>query len=155
MLSRRDWLRLSLSGAAVAVATRRLPAMPTKPFKISVYKSPTCGCCQNWVDRMKASGFTVEAHDVAEARLNEIKATAGIPEQLRSCHVALAGGYAFEGHIPPDLVTKVLTQKPNLAGLAVPGMPLGSPGMEMGPRKERYDVMAFGRDRKTWVYATR
>ena len=155
MLSRREWLRFSAASAASALVSRRLLAMPMKPLKISVYKSPTCGCCQNWVGYMKSNGFTVEAHDVAEGRLSEIKATAGVPEQLRSCHVALSGGYAFEGHVPADLVTKVLTQKGKLAGLAVPGMPLGSPGMEMGPRKDRYDVMAFGRDGKTWVYATR
>lgn len=155
MPTRREWLSLTLSGAAVAVVTRRLPAMSPKPLKISVYKSPTCGCCQNWVGHMKSNGFAVEAHDVETSRLDEIKATAGVPEQLRSCHVALAGSYAFEGHVPADLVTKVLTQKPKLAGLAVPGMPAGSPGMEMGPRKDRYDVTAFARDGKTWVFAKR
>lgn len=155
MLSRRDWLRFSLSGAALAVVARELPALAPKPTRITVYKSPTCGCCQNWVEHMKFSGFAVEAHNVADARLAEIKETAGIPANLRSCHVALAGTYAFEGHVPADLVTRVLQQKPKLAGLAVPGMPVGSPGMEMGARKDRYDVVAFGRDGKTWVYASR
>ena len=155
MLSRREWLNISLAGVAAAVVTRRLPAMPAKPFKINVYKSPTCGCCHNWVEYMKRNGFDVQAHDVDEQRLADVKTTAAIPEALRSCHVALASGYAFEGHIPADLVTKVLTEKPKIAGLAVPGMPAGSPGMEVGGRKDRYDVVSFGRDGKTRVYATR
>jgi len=120
-----------------------------------VYKSPTCGCCANWVDRVKRSGFDVEAHDVGEDMLNQMKTTAGVPVALRSCHVALAGGYAFEGHVPPDLVKNVLTEKPKVLGLAVPGMPAGSPGMEMGDRKEPYDVMAFDRSGKSWVFAKR
>jgi hypothetical protein len=155
MFTRRDWLRVALSGAAVAVASRRLPAMAMKPTKLTVYKSPTCGCCHNWVEHMKTNGFAVEAHDVSEARLAEVKDTAGVPSKLRSCHIALAGVYAFEGHVPADLVTKVVTEKPKLVGLAVPRMPVGSPGMEVGNRRDPYAVVAFTRDGKTWVYANR
>jgi hypothetical protein len=105
---------------------------------------------------MKTNGFTVDAHDVGEDMLNQVKATARVPERLRSCHVALAGGYAFEGHVPADLVRKVLTEKPKALGLAVPGMPAGSPGMEMGGvHKDAFDVMAFDKSGKTWVYAKR
>lgn len=104
---------------------------------------------------MKSNGFTVDAHDVGEDMLNQVKATAGVPEPLRSCHVALAGGYAFEGHVPADLVKKVLTEKPKALGLAVPGMPAGSPGMEMGGHKDAFEVMAFDTSGKTWVYAKR
>jgi hypothetical protein len=86
--------------------------------------------------------------------LEQVKATAGIPMPLRSCHVALANGYAFEGHVPADLVKKVLAEKPKILGLAVPGMPAGSPGMEMGPRHDPFEVMAFGRSGVT-VYAKR
>lgn len=155
MTSRREWLRYTLTGAATLVAFRELPALSLAPVKLSVYKSPTCGCCQQWVEYMKRSAFVVETHDVSDDRLGDIKSTAGVPAGLRSCHVALAGPYAFEGHVPADLVTKVLKEKPVLLGLAVPGMPLGSPGMEAGGRKDRYDVVAFAKNGKTWVYASR
>jgi hypothetical protein len=155
MISRREWLRVSVAGAAVAAFARRLPALPPKPVTVSVYKSAACGCCGQWVEHMKRSGFTVETHDVDDVKLPEIKDTAGIPASLRSCHVAMAGAYVFEGHVPADLVSKVLTKRPKLRGLAVPGMPVGSPGMEMGARKDRYDVMAFTTSGKTWVYASR
>lgn len=153
MPTRRDWLRLTLAGAATAVVTRRLPALA--PRKLTVYKSPTCGCCANWVQHVKTAGFAVDAHDVGEDMLERVKTTAGVPASLRSCHVALAGQYAFEGHVPADLVKKVLDQKPKILGLAVPGMPAGSPGMEMGGRADRYDVIAFTRDGKSWTYASR
>jgi hypothetical protein len=104
---------------------------------------------------MRHNGFTVDAHDVGEDMLSQVKATAGVPEPLRSCHVALAGGYAFEGHVPADLVKKVLTEKPKALGLAVPGMPAGSAGMEMGGRKDPFEVMAFDRTGKIWVFAKR
>ena len=104
---------------------------------------------------MKTNGFTVDAHDVGDDMLDQVKTTAGVPATLRSCHIALAGGYAFEGHVPADLVKRVLTTKPKLAGLAVPGMPAGSPGMEMGGRSDPYQVMAFDRQGKSWVFANR
>jgi hypothetical protein len=155
MLSRRDWLFVTLSAATTALTARRLSGGIPHTRKIAVYKSPTCGCCQNWVEHMKSKGFVVDAHDVDERQLPGIKDSAGIPAKLRSCHIALADGYAFEGHVPADLVEKVLSTKPKLIGLAVPGMPLGSPGMEVGARKDRYDVVAFGRDGRTWVFAKR
>ena len=104
---------------------------------------------------MMEAGFAVDTHDVPDAKLAEIKDTAGVPARLRSCHVALAGRYAFEGHVPAELVTRVITEKPKLIGLAVPGMPVGSPGMEVGNRRDRYDVVAFAANGKTWVYASR
>jgi hypothetical protein len=153
-MNRRDWLQLTVGGVASTLLTRRAFAAP-HATRLTVYKSPTCGCCANWVGYMKRSGFEVDAHDVGDDMLNQVKATAGIPAPLRSCHVALAGGYAFEGHVPADLVKKVLAEKPKALGLAVPGMPAGSPGMEMGGRKDPYDVMAFDRSGKSWVFANR
>ena len=156
-MNRRDWLHLALAGFATSVLARRAPGQPVAPRKarITVYKSPTCGCCANWVDYMKHSGFVVDAHDVDETMLEQVKTTARVPSALRSCHVALAGGYAFEGHVPADLVTKVLRDKPKAAGLAVPGMPTGSPGMDMGGRHDPYEVMAFDKTGKVWVFAKR
>lgn len=153
-MNRRDWFQITLAGLATSPLTRRALAAPSATT-VTVYKSPTCGCCANWVSHMKANGFAVDAHDVGDDMLDQVKTTAGVPTALRSCHIALAGGYAFEGHVPADLVKKVLTAKPKLAGLAVPGMPSGSPGMEMGTRKDPYQVMAYDRQGKSWVYEKR
>lgn len=118
---------------------------------ISVYKSPTCGCCKNWVDHVKAAGFTVEVHDVDN--LSDIKADAGVPASTRSCHTAIVGGYAIEGHVPAATIQRLLKEKPALAGIAVPGMPVGSPGMEVaGQPADKYDVIAFKADGSTSVY---
>lgn len=153
-MNRRDWLQITFAGLATSALTRRALAAPSAT-RVTVYKSPTCGCCSNWVSHMKTNGFTVDAHDVGDDMLDQVKTTAGVPATLRSCHIALAGGYAFEGHVPADLVKRVLTTKPKLAGLAVPGMPAGSPGMEMGGRSDPYQVMAFDRQGKSWVFANR
>jgi len=153
-MNRRDWLQITLAGLATSALTHRVLATPSATT-VTVYKSPTCGCCANWVSHMKTNGFTVDAHDVGDDMLEQVKTTAGVPSALRSCHVALAGGYAFEGHVPADLVKRVLSTKPKLAGLAVPGMPAGSPGMEMGTRKDPYQVMAYDRTGKSWVYDKR
>jgi hypothetical protein len=117
-----------------------------------VYKSPTCGCCAAWVDHIEANGFRVEVRDTAN--LAPIKARHGVPGKLESCHTALVDGYVVEGHVPADLIVRMLRERPDAAGLAVPGMPMGSPGME-GPYKDRYDVLTFRRDGSTQVYATR
>ena len=153
-MNRRNWLQITLAGLATSAVTRSALGAPGTT-RVTVYKSPTCGCCANWVGHMKSNGFTVDAHDVGDDMLEQVKTTAGVPTALRSCHIALADGYAFEGHVPADVVKKVLATKPKFAGLAVPGMPAGSPGMEMGGRSEPYQVMAFDRQGKSWVFAKR
>lgn len=118
---------------------------------LTVYKSPTCGCCKSWIDHVKAAGFTVEVHDVDN--LSDIKADAGIPATTRSCHTAIVGGYAIEGHVPAATIQRLLKEKPAVAGIAVAGMPVGSPGMEVpGQPAEKYDVLAFKADGSTSVY---
>lgn len=151
MLNRRDWLRLSATGAAAALVTRALPAM-AKPADITVYKSPTCGCCHLWVKHMEKNGFTVKAIDVND--VTEIKRNLGVPTKLHSCHTTVYGKYVLEGHVPADLVRKLAREQPKILGLAVAGMPVGSPGME-GFGKDPYDVVAFERGGKTSVYAKR
>jgi len=153
-MNRRDWLQLTIASLATS-AFSRSALYAARSTRVTVYKSPTCGCCANWVDHMKHNGFTIDAHDVDDTMLNQVKSTAGVPLSLRSCHVALANGYAFEGHVPADLVKKVLAEKPKLVGLAVPGMPVGSPGMEMGALRDPYEIVAFDRAGKTWTYAKR
>lgn len=124
----------------------------TQAADIVVYKSPTCGCCGKWVEHMQAAGYTVEVENRRD--LAPIKAELGVPPALQSCHTARVGDYTIEGHVPADLVQRLLDEKPDIKGLAVPGMPMGSPGME-GPRKDPYDVLAIGKDGRTKVYARR
>ena len=119
---------------------------------VTVYKSPTCGCCGKWIEHMQANGFEVRAVDLDD--LTEVKQASGVPIPLRTCHTAIVGDYVVEGHVPADLVKKMLAEKPNAAGLAVPGMPMGSPGME-GTPKQAYDVLLFQKDGKTSVFAKR
>lgn len=151
-MNRRTFLASAFAVSAIPlIGSRPLPAF--KAQKLVIYKSPTCGCCAKWVDHVKASGFDAEVHDVAD--VNAIKAKHGVPNELFSCHTALADGFVFEGHVPADLITKVLKEKPKIAGIAAPGMPIGSPGMEMGSRKDPHNIVAFTRDGKTSVYAQR
>jgi hypothetical protein len=144
----RPTLFLMLLAGAAAFA---LPA-PTPPHEMVVYKSPYCGCCAKWVDHIRAAGITVTVIDTAD--LEPIKARHGVTGELGSCHTALVDGYVIEGHVPADLVLKLVTEKPALRGLAVPGMVSGSPGME-GPNPQRYAVLSFDRSGKTAVYARR
>ncbi|MBI3792262.1 MAG: DUF411 domain-containing protein [Gemmatimonadetes bacterium] len=119
---------------------------------ITVYKSRSCGCCKNWVQHMVAAGFTVNAVDSED--VGAVKAQMGIREQYQSCHTGLIGRYVIEGHVPADLVKRLVAEKPDALGLAVPGMPVGSPGMEQGPA-EKYDVLLLTRTGKASVYAKR
>ena len=120
---------------------------------MTVFKSPTCGCCKDWVAHVRKHGFKVVTKDIAD--VSPTKKAHGVPESLHSCHTALVGGYVIEGHVPADLVQKLLRERPKgVSGLAVPGMPMGSPGME-GPIKQKYDVLTFDKSGRTTVYAKR
>lgn len=148
-------LALTVGALAVGAMTigRLTPAQAeVQSPVVTVYKSPTCGCCGKWIEHMKANGFEVRAVDLDD--LTEVKQASGVPIPLRTCHTALVGDYVVEGHVPADLVKKMLAEKPNAAGLAVPGMPIGSPGME-GTPKQAYDVLLFQKDGKTSIFAKR
>lgn len=120
---------------------------------VVVHKSPLCDCCAKWVDHMRARGFDVTVHDTAD--VTPVKAAHGVTAQLASCHTALVGGYVVEGHVPAGDVQLLLRERPAVAGLAAPGMPMGSPGMEMpGMSGDRYDVVAFDRSGATRVFAS-
>jgi hypothetical protein len=118
---------------------------------ILVYKSPTCGCCNGWVEHLEDSGFTVDARNTNDVM--SVKRDSGIPVRLSSCHTAIIDGYVVEGHVPADQIRRLLADRPDVAGIAVPGMPIGSPGME-GPGASPYDVLAFTHDGTTSVFAT-
>ena len=107
---------------------------------VQVYKSATCGCCSKWVDHLRAAGFAVEATNVPDVNLYKLEYA--VPSRLASCHTALVEGYVVEGHVPADDVIRLLRQRPEILGIAVPGMPLGSPGMESS-NPERYETIAF------------
>jgi len=117
---------------------------------VTVYKSPTCGCCKNWVAHLRANGFSVKAVDVAD--VTSYKLANGISPALASCHTALVDGYVIEGHVPAQDIKRLLRERPKIVGLAAPGMPSGSPGMEQG-YKDAYDVVSFDKSGRVSVYA--
>ena len=125
-------------------------AAPTTPV-IDVYKSPTCGCCNKWIDHLKANGFTVRAHDTENVQAHKVRL--GVPPGYGSCHTAEVNGYVIEGHVPAKEMKRLLKEKPRARGLVVPAMPAGSPGMEIGDRKDAYDVFLVNRDGSSRTYA--
>jgi hypothetical protein len=129
----------SLCGALL-LSSSLLAAAP----EVSVFKTRTCGCCSKWVDHMKENGFNVKVTDVPST--TEYRQKYGVPERLLSCHTAVVNGYAIEGHVPAADVQRLLKTRAKGKGLAVPGMPIGSPGMEQGPRRAAYSVLLFQAD---------
>ncbi|MGH6640445.1 MAG: DUF411 domain-containing protein [Polaromonas sp.] len=152
-LTRRLALRqtLALAGAAVfSLPLRALAGGHQTP--ITVWKDPNCGCCKDWVAHLQASGFQVTVNDSGN---ESARARLGLPGKLGSCHTAQAGGYAIEGHVPARDIQRLLKERPKVIGLAVPGMPVGSPGMDAriyGGRKDPYDVLLISTDGSTRVY---
>lgn len=118
--------------------------------EITVYKSPTCRCCTAWVEHLRKHGFRVTVKDTDD--MDAIKADLGVPKTLTSCHTGVVGKYVIEGHVPAQDIKRLLAKKPKIAGLAVPGMPAGSPGMEIG-YTVKYDVIAFAAGRKSSVFS--
>lgn len=119
--------------------------------KMIVYKTSTCGCCGNWVEHLKANGFDVDVREVNDIVTEGRRL--GVPDNLRSCHTGSIGGYAVEGHVPAADIKRLLAEQPQAKGLAVPGMPVGSPGMENGSYVERYSVLLFNADGTSKVYS--
>ncbi|MDQ6956553.1 MAG: DUF411 domain-containing protein [Mariprofundaceae bacterium] len=119
--------------------------------EVVMYKSPTCGCCTGWAEHLRKSGFTVVENK--RDNMDAIKSEYGVPEKLSSCHTALIDGYIIEGHVPAADVERLLKERPNIAGLTAPGMPMKSPGMQaVGQKPQGYDVLAFDKNGKTTVF---
>ena len=154
MISRRSFLaRTAALGAALA-GGRSLWAVGvvSDPETMTIYMSPTCGCCAEWVDHVKAAGFKTVVHE--DEDMDTVKNSLGVPKDMRSCHTAQVGKYLIEGHVPADDVRKLLAKKLDAAGLAAPGMPASSPGMAVpGQPHEPYDVLLFRRDGSSEVFA--
>ena len=132
-------------------APQPVDVAPPGPGDIVVYKSPTCGCCGGWADHVRAAGFRVIERDTSD--VGAVKRRLGVLPTLGSCHTAMIGGYVVEGHVPADAIDRLLEERPGIVGIAVPGMPAGSPGMESATPHEPYDVLTFDKDGRTSVFA--
>lgn len=128
-----------------------LVAHAEKKTQINVYKTSSCGCCVEWIAHLEKNGFDVVAHNVPKTGPYRLKY--GVPPDMASCHTAVVEGYALEGHVPATEIRRLLTERPKALGLAVPGMPVGSPGMEVdGTRRDAFDVVLFGEEGSRKVY---
>lgn len=122
----------------------------TKPTEIVVYRSPTCGCCHKWVEHLKKHQFTVK--DIVTEDVNAMKQKYGVPAAMQSCHTAIVNGYVVEGHVPAADIIALLNKRPEVVGISVPAMPVGTPGMEMGGRKDPFKVIAFDKNGQFSVF---
>jgi hypothetical protein len=150
LLNRRNALFIGPAFAFVQ-AMPRVAQAAVLP-EITAYRTPGCGCCEKWAAELQAAGFRVAMND--DPDLDARRAKAGVPPQLAGCHTAFLGEYVIEGHVPAADIIRLLDEKPQALGLAVPGMPMGSPGMEMDGAKDAFDVMLFTRDGRPLVYAS-
>ena len=146
VMDRRSWVLLGLS--AVILGPRQLIAVAARAPRIDVRRNPGCGCCEGWADHMRKAGFEIDLKD--DPDLAAYRTSLGIPAELAGCHTGVGEGYIFEGHIPATVVQRFLNERPKTKGLAVAGMPAGSPGME-SPTPVAYDVMTWDGTR-SWVY---
>ena len=138
-----------LALAAVGCGT----AAEQAPVAVAVFKDAACGCCSQWVEHLKANGFDPTATNVDD--LDAVKAKYNVPRRAQSCHTAIVEGYVVEGHVPAADIRRLLEERPAIAGLAVPAMPVGSPGMEVpGVKPQPYDVLALNKDGSTTVFAS-
>ena len=148
---RKGFIAIALAGA-VSLAGLAAAQRPAQPQTVEVFKSPTCGCCANWVKHLEAAGFTTKVTNVDD--MTVVKTKYGVPGRMQSCHTAVVGGYVLEGHVPAADVQRLLKEKPAVVGVAVPGMPIGSPGMEVGSTVQPYDVLTFNKQGQSTVFAS-
>lgn len=146
MIDRRTMIGIALA-AIPAVACSR----PAKATEVNVYKSPNCGCCGSWVENLRVGGLNVVVHEMED--VTPIARKAGVPDDARSCHTAIVDGYFVEGHVPASDIRKLLRDRPKARGIAVPGMPIGSPGMEQGSHKDAYATLIVDRNGAVRMFA--
>ena len=152
MLVRRSvwWLTVLLVIPGQCLADDTAAAAMSAAPQISVYRDASCGCCSKWVQHLRRHGFSIDDHVVTD--MQSVKSRYQVPPHLASCHTAVIDGYVIEGHVPADDILSLIRERPAVAGLSVPGMPAGSPGMEMPGRSDPYAVYSFGRDGSAEIY---
>jgi len=151
-MQRRFIFRAGFAVLAAVAAAHPMPGLAAGKPTLQVWKSPTCGCCKDWMAYLEREGFAVTGHAVGNTAIRQ---RLGLPERYGSCHTATVGGYVIEGHVPASDIRRLLAQRPAALGLAVPGMPVGSPGMDgaiYGGRRDPYDVLAVSRDGSAAVF---
>lgn len=147
---------MALMAAGVwAFTTNPGPVVSGVGLEMVLYQSPTCGCCSAWAAHVREEGIEVEVQLSDYGELNRLMVEHGVTPEIQSCHLGMIGGYAVVGHVPADAIRRLLSERPKVAGIAVPGMPIGSPGMEQGDRRDSYDVLTFTADGRTRVYEKR
>lgn len=154
-MQRRSLIQATAALLGAASLTSPLIALAQSKPQVEVWKTATCGCCHDWVTHMEANGFQVKTHDISEAAKTTQRRQLGLADKFGSCHTALVGGYVLEGHVPASDIRRLLKDRPKALGLAVPGMPIGSPGMDgpaYGGRKDAYGVLLVQRDGSSSVY---
>lgn len=145
-MKRRQFLQ-----GAIATATLAMAGRASANAQVDVFKSATCGCCNAWIEHLQKAGFKVTAHNVPDTAA--ARKRLGMPDTYGSCHSATVAGYVIEGHVPADEIKRLLATRPAAIGLAVPGMPPGSPGMEVGARQDPYDVLLVDKRGRASVFA--
>lgn len=150
-MTRRTFL--CLTAAVTVLAALRIPAAQAAAEHVRVYKTASCGCCTGWIRHLERHGFRVSAQDLPQAALMQKKLKSGLKPEQSSCHTAEIAGYVVEGHVPARELKRLLSERPDAIGLAVPDMPLGSPGMEAGDDRDAYDVLLIRRDGRAEVFA--
>lgn len=143
----------SAEGRPGSLSTATLPASQAvagQPIDSVVYRSPTCGCCKKWLEHLEENNFNVK--EIRTGEMQAIKDKYGVSQEMASCHTAIIDGYVVEGHVPVNDIKTLLKTKPKVVGIAVPGMPIGTPGMEMGDEKEAYDVISFDREKHYQIF---
>lgn len=150
-MNRRHFL-LTLGALGLAGSLPGRDALAATNPEISIWKDPNCGCCNDWIVHLESNGFRTRVFDEGN---NAARARLGMPQRLGSCHTATVDGYVIEGHVPASEITRLLAERPDALGLAVPGMPIGSPGMDgpaYGGRQDAYDVLLVARNGETRIY---
>jgi len=140
-----------LAGLGIGAYLQFGASGPEAGTTVTVYKSPTCQCCDKWITHLRENGFSVDVE--SQMNVRPVKRQLGVPNGLEACHTATVGGYVVEGHVPAQEVKRLLDDRPDVRGLSVPGMPIGSPGMERGNRVDPYEVLAFTTEGDTSTFA--
>ena len=145
-------LTIALVAIAMSILLVGEPSLAasSKSSTINVYRDPSCSCCGGWIDHLAAKGF--QPTSIATSDMETIKQQYGVPGDLASCHTAVIDKYVIEGHVPVEDIKRLLVEKPNVTGIAVPGMPIGTPGMENGDRKDSFTVFSFDQQGKTAAF---